>query len=286
MIDCCQEAYVQLCLSLSELTGKIKQFKVKSDMKFFILNLALFIMLAVPAFAQDRLSSGIAISIPIADADGVDGSIVASTGKGYALTTTPYDAGIYGVVVMRPAVSFESTGSAGLVAVMTSGKAYVRVSSTNGPIAVGDSVTSSSVKGVAQKADQVGFILGSALEPWQAGSTSDVGKILLSIKPGYNTAVSATGRGINLFKSITAAAASPFLTPLTSLRYLFAVGVTALSFVMGFWYFGKFGKTGIEALGRNPLAAKTISLGIVFNLILTVVIVGGGLFLAYLILVL
>ena len=246
----------------------------------------LMLFVAPLVFAQDRFSSGIAISIPIADTDAVDGAIVVSTGKGYGLATTPYDAGIYGVVVTKPAVSFESTGSAGFVPVVTAGKAYVRVSAANGPINVGDSVTSSAVRGVAGKADQVGFILGAALEPWLSTSTTEVGKILISVKPGYNTAVAATGRGINLFKQLKSAAASPFLTPLTSLRYLFAVVVTAISFAMGFWYFGRFGRTGIEALGRNPLAARTISLGIAVNLLLTVVIVGGGLFLAYLILVL
>ncbi len=235
------------------------------------------------AWAQE-ISSGIAIAIPIMDAQVVDGSIISATDKGYVLSNEPYDPTIYGVVTEKPAVSFElATASANMYPVITSGKVFVRVA--GGQIKKGDFVTSSKTPGVGQKGDSSGYILGTALEDWQ-GDQQKTGLILVAVAPKYNTAVSSSGRGINLLTNVKSAASSPFLTPLTSLRYLLAVVVTAVSFFGSFWYFGRFGKTGIEALGRNPLAAKTITMGIIFNLLLTVVILLAGLFLAYLILVL
>ncbi len=95
-----------------------------------------------------------------------------------------------------------------------------------------------------------------------------------------------SNKGINLLSNFKSAASSPFLSPLTSLRYLLAVVVTATAFGLGFLYFGRIAAHGVEALGRNPLASKIIIAGIVFNAVMTAVIVVGGLFLAYLILIL
>lgn len=240
-----------------------------------------FLFLVSPLEAQDRISSGIAISIPISGQNIQDGDIVSSTEAGYTISNIPYDPKIYGVVVKNPAISLDSISpSFGTFPVMTTGKVYVRVS---GPITKGNSITSSKTSGLGQKATSDGFILGIALEDY---SPTNPGKILVSLKPGYNTPVVGGSRGINLFSNIRQAASSPFLTPLTSFRYLLAVIVSAISFALGFLYYGRIAKSGIEAIGRNPLAAKTISLGIISNVLLTAVIIFSGLFLAYLILVL
>lgn len=243
-------------------------------------------MTALPALAQRNVSSGIAITLPVQGQNIQDGSIISSTPSGYALSTEPYDPSIYGVVVMNPAVSFESALPANQYPVIASGKVYVRVSATNGNIRVGDFVTSSSLPGVGQRADGNGFIIGTAIEDFISSIPDETGRILVSLKPGYTTAVAGGNRGVNLLKNIKSAASSPFLTPLTSLRYLLAVIMTALSFGGSFWYFGRFGKTGIEALGRNPLAARKITIGIALHLGLTVAIMFAGLWIAYLILVL
>lgn len=212
-----------------------------------------------------------------------DGSILISTEAGYELAKIAYDPSIYGVVVDNPAVSFQNESTDGLVAIVTNGRARVRVTASAGSIKEGDFITSSTTPGVGQKGDQNGFILGRAITGY---SGEGEGKIEVMLGPKYNTGVAGGGKGVNLFKGIKSAANSPFLSPLTSMRYLLAVIVTAMAFGGGFLYFGKFGKTGIEALGRNPLASKTIYAGIGFNVLLTIVIVGAGLFLAYLILVL
>ncbi len=243
------------------------------------------LVLQTPVSAQG-ISTGIAIGIPVKGSPVPDGSLISSTSEGYVLADTPYDSSLYGVTSNRPAVSLESSASANLTPIITSGKAYVRVSASGGTVAIGDYITSSKIPGIGVKATGSGFVVGTALGEFTPANPEEEGLVLVSVGPRYSAAVSESGRGINLFANIKSAASSPFLSPLTSLRYLLAVIVTAISFAGGFWYFGRFGKAGITALGRNPLAAKIISVGIVVNVLLTVVIAGAGLFLAYLILVL
>ena len=59
--------------------------------------------------------------------------------------------------------------------------------------------------------------------------------------------------------------------------------VVLLSFVLGIFSFGRVANTGVEALGRNPLAGRMIQLGIVVNALITVAIIGAGMFIAYVI---
>lgn len=248
------------------------------------------ILLAVCAFLvsffapssvfSQATSSGIATYLPI-HADNIqDGAIVVTSEKGYTLSTTPYDPHIFGVVTQKPAVSFENRTQKNTYPVVTTGRAYVLVTTKNGTIQEGDFITTSDITGVGQKADKNGYIVGTAAQDF----TASQGKVLVYLSPRFhNTGATAP---LNLLANLQSAATSPFLTPLTSLRYLLAVIVTALSFALGFLYFGRIAKNGLDALGRNPLAAKTIAAGIAFNMIMTVVIMVSGLFLAYIILVL
>lgn len=247
-----------------------------------IVLIALGILLLPEGVIAQGISSGVAIEIPIVGSRPSNGSLIASTQKGYTLSKTEYDPALYGVVVSRPALVLGSGKQSGLVPVITNGKAYVRV--TGASIKSGDYLTSSKTSGVAQKAESSGFVIGTALG--DSAQTSGERTVLASIGPRYNAAVEGSGKGVNLLTHVKSAASSPFLSPLTSLRYLLAVIVTAIAFAGSFWYFGKFGKAGIVALGRNPLASKTIAVGITVNVILTIAIMGAGLFLAYLILVL
>jgi F0F1-type ATP synthase membrane subunit c/vacuolar-type H+-ATPase subunit K len=73
---------------------------------------------------------------------------------------------------------------------------------------------------------------------------------------------------------------------LASLRYLLAFLIAIIAFVLGFIYFGRVVRVGIEAIGRNPLARRMIQITMLFNILITIVIVLAGLLIAYLILVL
>lgn len=233
-------------------------------------------------FAQ----AGIAISIPI-NGGAQDGDIISSKNGGYSPSNTAYDPLVFGVVIQNPPVAFQSSES-NSKPVITTGKASVRVTTANGPIKEKDLVTTSAIPGVGQKATQAGFVIGTALEAYTNKDPKQIGTILVYFNPQYNSAEipGASVVRTNLLQTIKNAANASSVSPLASLRYILAAIVTILSFVLGFVYFGRVAMTGVEALGRNPLAGRLIQLGIVFNIILTVGIMALGLGIAYLILVL
>jgi len=253
-------------------------------MKYLIIAFAAFTFLIFfSAKTNAQTSSGVAISIPISDKNAKDGSIISSSTKGYILSSVSYDPSIYGVITEDPSVFIENVNLSGTKPVITSGKAYVTVSTINGEIEVNDFITTSEIKGVGQKAKINGFVLGTALEGYSEPDRNKIGKILVSINPRYNAAFTAQGNLLQLLRS--GLDAFP-LAPLASFRYILAAIIVIITFVLGFMYFGKVARTGVEALGRNPLAGRSITLGILFNLILTLAIMAIGLAIAYLILVL
>ncbi len=255
-------------------------------MKYLVI---LFSALALLMFFSSNTSgegkpSGVAISIPIADKDAKDGSIISSSAKGYVLSSVPYDPSLYGVITEDPSLFIENKNLHGAKPVITSGKAFVQVSTINGAIRVNDFITSSEIPGVGQKSTLNGFVLGTALQNYSEVDPNKIGKIQVSIHPRFNSAF--IGLRGNLIQILRDAGGIYNLSPLASFRYILAAIIAIISFVLGFIYFGKVARTGVEALGRNPLAGRTIQLGIVFNLIITIGIMALGLGIAYLILIL
>jgi F0F1-type ATP synthase membrane subunit c/vacuolar-type H+-ATPase subunit K len=250
----------------------------------YILVCILILFVTSVAKAQDQ-SAGMAIRVPVIDASAQPGDLVSSTVDGYVLSKIPYDPQIFGVVVDKPSIYIEDESSGSGRLVLSYGKAYIRVTSANGNISANDFVTTSATAGVGQKGDREGFVVGTALENYMSGDPKAVGKVYVLLDPRFNN-IASRGRPLNLFTNAASALSSPFVSPLTSLRYLLAVIVTALAFALGFGYFGRIARAGIESLGRNPLASRTIALGIAVNLAIAFGIMIGGLVLAYLILTL
>ncbi len=250
--------------------------------RFFILFLISALSLGVKQVSADSL--GIGNYVIVQNAPGEDGSIVSVTEGGYVLSSKDYDSGIYGVVSDNPGVYFKDESLATGKVVVYSGNAAVRVSGANGGIKSGDFITSSAVSGVGQKAIKSGYVVGTALEKFDGTKASDLGKIQILVNAHQN--LMAGKSNVNLLDVIKQAGTSEYFTPLEWLRYLLAAVVAALSFGLGFVFFGRVSSRGVEALGRNPLAGRMIQFGIVFNLILTLSIMLFGLGLAYLILIL
>ncbi|MCL4353977.1 hypothetical protein M1349_00710 [Patescibacteria group bacterium] len=250
----------------------------------FLILFSVFCQLK-PAIAKDS-SSGIAISIPIQGENIQDGDIISSKDGKYVLSNEPYDSNVYGVVALNPAIAFTLSSGSKTKPVITAGDVFIRVSTANGGIKQGDGLTTSTIPGVAQKADKTGFIIGTALDDYSEKDTKKIGRILVSLSPRYNTDNLGGSVKTNLIDTLRNAPQAMTLSPLVSLRYVLAAIIAILSFVLGFVYFGKVAMNGVEALGRNPLAGKLIQFSVVLNLILTMVIVGVGLIIAYLILIL
>ncbi len=128
-------------------------------MKHSALIVFIFLLTSpIKVYAQDT-SSGIAISIPIADENAKDGSIISSSAKGYALSNLPYDQSIYGVITENPSVFIENINLSDTKPVLSQGKASVLVSTINGEIKVNDIITTSTIPGVGQKSTINGFVL-------------------------------------------------------------------------------------------------------------------------------
>lgn len=111
--------------------------------------------------------------------DGFKGS------KAWALkTSSSYQADIIGVVSTQPSDvigrNFEESENPRPITL--SGRVPVKVSTENGPIHIGDPLTSSSISGVAMKATRPGPIIGKALESFE---DSEVRTILVFINISY-----------------------------------------------------------------------------------------------------
>lgn len=258
-------------------------------MKYAALTISIFsifllnILLPLPVFAQS-LSVGTAYSILIVDKNIKDGNIIASTPKGYGLTSTAYDSNVYGVYTESPSIYLQSTAENQTKPVVTSGKANVLVSSIGGNIKKNDFITTSTIAGIGQKATRNGMILGTALQDYSSSNQKATGKIMVAINPHFNASFNDTKT--NVLEVLRNASDPSTLTQATSLRYILAAGIALMSFGIGFAYFGRVTSKGVEALGRNPLASRIIQTNLVLNLILMIVIVLVGLGLGYMILIL
>ncbi|KKU02758.1 MAG: hypothetical protein UY06_C0044G0003 [Candidatus Amesbacteria bacterium GW2011_GWA2_47_70] len=244
------------------------------------LLLVLFLIAAAPVRAQS-VGQGVAVAISVTG-EVVDGDVVCSYVGEIKRCNTAYDGNIYGVYVAEPALALENLSLTNAKTIATSGKAYVRVNEAGGQIKKGDYVTSSAIPGVGQKAAKSGYVIGTALEDADAGADSKI-MVAIGAKQAF---VTLQNKGGNLLETIKDAILAPTLTPLASLRYVLAATIASAAFILGFWYFGRVAKSGVEAVGRNPLAGRLIQFNVILNLLLTVLIMGSGLLIAYLILVL
>ena len=89
-----------------------------------------------------------------------------ATASGYIKKSeVSYDSGLLGAVSTDPAgvLGYKTEDS---VPVALIGRVPVKVSNINGPIKIGDSITSSSLPGIGMKATGIGVVVGKALEPF------------------------------------------------------------------------------------------------------------------------
>lgn len=230
------------------------------------------------------ISGGIAISVEGSPSKISSGSIVSFENGNYTLSTKPYQTTLFGVVATDPAISLLDNSLAEAILVSTAGEVYTKVNGQGGAIKKGDLITSSTVPGIGMKADKSGQMLGTALEDFTPATSEAVAQILVAVN--VRTVLISEGFQKDLIELFRSGVRVPFLTPLTSLRYILAFTVTLIAFFLGFLSFSRISASSVQALGRNPLASRTIKLSIAVNFILTAVIVLVGLAVAYLMLTL
>lgn len=196
-------------------------------------------------------------------------------------------------------VSFAGDGSVAQVFIATEGKYDVLVSTQNGPIKAGDIISVSALDGIGMKADAgQSVILGKALGQFD-GSTGALGSATLKTNGGTKKvaiglmqvdigishnplAVSVTGPPVPAFLKKAGDAVSG--KPVSTVRLYAALGVL---FVTGFMtasllYGGV--RSSLVAIGRNPLAKKSILRGLIQVVVLGMIVFVIGLFAIYLLL--
>jgi len=211
-----------------------------------------------------------------------DGSVVSSSPNGAVLSYIPYDSQVLGVVSHDAAISISTNNSSDTVPVISNGTIYVLVSTQQGNIKKGDYLTTSTIPGIAVKATNSGYVLGTALEDYSDPNTKDTDLIAADLNLHYfNTKPTFAGSLSDIFKLVllpTSTSVSPIF------KYIVAAVVVLASMILAFLTFGRTAAKGVEALGRNPAASKIIHLGIIFNVGIVVVIVLAGLTVALMIL--
>jgi len=254
---------------------------------FLLVSIGAFLFLVSltsrPIFAQNS-SLGVAITIDLGDIDFQEGDVICSGDQGYDLCRVSYDSSVFGVISSSPAASIENIQIANPAYLLSSGTGLVRVSSANGSITKGDSITTSETPGVGQLATESGYVIGMALEGYDSSDPAQVGQIQVALN--IHAAEGRAATRSNLTQLLRRGLSAATFSSLDALRYLLATAVVLISFVLGFVYFGRAAGLGIEAIGRNPLASRKIQFAVLIHVIVTVTIVIAGLALAYLILIL
>lgn len=242
------------------------------------------ILLILPFFVgAQQFSTGIARYANVEGGNPQDGDLITATSTGFALARSPYDAKVQGVIVDNPAIYFQSSDDAGKkYTYLSEGDVIVRVSTVNGDIKRGDVLTTSEKPGIAMKAAKSGYIVGTAQQDYSSASPDRIGKIKMAF--GVRYVAAREGLSTSLFDIFNLSALATYEQPLTVFKYVLAGIVAVISLCFGFLYFGRIAAMGIEALGRNPLASRMIQFGIFLNVVLTAMIIGGGIFISILIL--
>jgi len=251
--------------------------------KFKVYQLLLLCFLTLSIYSVQAVEFETAYSVFIQNEDVEVGDIISLDKGSYSLSQKPYDPKIHGVVVDAPAASYEDRNLEEFNFVANFGEILVNVSNSNGEIMEGDFITSSDIPGIGVKAVESGQILGVALEDYNPTNPDDVGQIFVLVDIKTNFMDQTISR--NLLDILKKSFSSRLMTPIEALRYLLAIAVVFASFIIGFSSFGKITGTSVEALGRNPLAGNSIKKVIIFNFVLTFLIMAAGIAIAYFILI-
>lgn len=223
--------------------------------------------------AQDVSSVGIATYLQVKGTV-EDGDIISSTKNGYTKSQSRYDPQIAGVVATKPAIALKVDNKPEGTPVVSVGTAYVKVNGSNGDIQKGDFIAASDTPGVGMKASQSGYVIGEALKDVTFANSTEIKKIPITL----NLHFLQVGSQVNtsLFQIFRLSELAAYETPLNVFKYVISAIILIISFSFGFFIFSRAIKTGIEAIGRNPLAGRMIQLSILFNVVLVIIIIMSG----------
>lgn len=231
--------------------------------KLLVISFQFLVFFIVPlTYAQTN--SDITNVYDLSDKEAKDGDILIITPeKGIERTNIPYDIHLFGVLQDEPLVVFKRVDASGS-AIARSGVAEVNVTSVNGPIKSGDGITSSETPGYGMKATISGHIIGVATADFNEAK----GQVPVALKIEY--ADLTTARSANrLFQYIGTAFFKNVQDPEgfgLLLKSLIAGLIMIVSLAFGFIIISRSIPKAIEAIGRNPLARRSILISISLNI--------------------
>lgn len=250
----------------------------------YIFFLSIGVLLLV--FAQQASSAaGISVvSTHIVEGENISyGDIVSRTHKDdiFRLSAIRSDKNLFGVIVDNPIILYKRNDTS--VPIAETGQVLINVTTINGPIFVGDALTSSSVIGKAQKAsEEDAFIVAVALESFSGtdapaisinnnGEEIKLGQIkaTLAIGPSF---VEATKEQKESEVDILLGTA----TVLNVIQYLVAAFVSIGSVFIAFRSFMPNLRDGVISVGRNPRAKSSIKSMVVLNSVLILLVSFAG----------
>ena len=249
------------------------------SVKLTIIIITFYVLVFSPSLinAQELSGGQIATNVEVSDSEAAVGDLLSITSDDTLVrASSAYDRNLFGVIAEDPAVVLNAETST-TKPVIYEGEVQVKVSTKNGNIEVGDFITSSTEAGVGQKSSQEGMVVGKALASFSSSTPGTI-PILLNIQY-QNVGIEGRGNFDELWGKLVALT-SEGLAESDSfqllLRYLFALILGLISFSFGFYFAAKSIRTGLVAIGRNPLAKDTIQASMFFNLFTVVLLSMSG----------
>ena len=199
---------------------------------------------------------------------------------------------IYGVIIdpSRAPVTVVQEGQQVFAANSGSYPAFVSLS--GGTISPGDYLSMSSTDGIAAKAGpHQSFVLGQAIEKFD-GRTGvittgtdgyAIGRIAVSIIPGKNPLVKTEAMVPSFLRKVAEGIAGPDKN-LTAARIWAALAVLAITLVVSFGVLWIGIRSGMIAIGRNPLSRHSIMQSLLQVIVVAVLVLSSGLVGVYLLL--
>jgi hypothetical protein len=234
-------------------------------------------------YAQDvaGVNTSVAQYVNISSPDLQDGDIIVLENSTYRKSNKISDSKIVGVYIKNPTVGVNYDETVNSKAIISNGVILVRVSGENGSITKNDQITTSSVPGVGMKANAGSTIIGSSLVNYAPSNIKNVQ--LIPVLSTNALGQQSTSVKRTIFDIFTLSNSVITEAPSTVFKYVVAAIVIILSFILSFFTFSRIATNGISALGRNPMASNKITAVILLNVCITISIIAGGIFVAYLI---
>jgi len=257
-------------------------------------------MLAVTPVGASGVAGAVTQSYG-ADASVLPGMVVEMKGQGMVAALTTKDLNkMAGVVVPSNDAPIVLSPAAGLnqqVLVAQSGRYSLLVSDQNGPIKPNDYLSISAVSGIAMKAESsqgeaVGQAVGGFDGSHGLGSvalkgslgrskTVNIGSIMADVRLAPNPLHHSDNQVPDFLNSIASSVANKTVSPVRI--YLSVIIVAAVLLIAGSMFYAGI-RSGIAAIGRNPLAKKSIGRGLIQTMLAALIVLVAGVFAAYIIL--